>query len=134
MTTEMIIEFPGGPKRVDTHIRGFTVKTDSSIEGGGEGLAPSPGAIFLAGLGSCTASTGRTYCRTHGFPIPEQVKAIVHSNPETGVVERIEFEFIVPEGFPEDHLEALTRAAGACDVKKMWQNVPEFSATARINR
>ena len=89
MTTEMIIEFPGGPKRVDTHIRGFTVKTDSSIEGGGEGLAPSPGAIFLAGLGACTASTGRTYCRTHGFPIPEQVKAIVNLRRKKGDIQSI---------------------------------------------
>ncbi len=130
MAREFIIEFPGGPKRVDTKRDKFVIKTDSPVESGGEGLFASPGATFLAGLGACTASTGRTYCRNHNLPIPKQVRMLVHSNEE-GEVENIEFDFIMPADFPEDHFDALLRAAGLCDVKKMWKHFPEFASKAR---
>ena len=49
---EMEITFSGGA-RVDAHFGSFTIETDQSPLGGGEGSAPTPFATFLASLGTC---------------------------------------------------------------------------------
>lgn len=131
MAREFIIEFPGGPKRVDTKVGDYVISTDSSVEGGGEGLFPSPGSVFLAALGACTASTGRSYCRNHDLPIPLQVKMLVEWDETQEIVEKIDFEFIMPADFPEKHFDALKRAAGLCTVKGWWKHYPEIGSVAR---
>ena len=51
----MIVTFPGG-KRVDAEYDGFTIKTDQSPKGGGEGSAPQPFDLFLASIATCAGS------------------------------------------------------------------------------
>ena len=62
---EIIIDFPGGAK-VDAHFSGFTVKTDQSPKGGGEGSAPSPFSLFLASIGTCAGIYVLGFCRQRG--------------------------------------------------------------------
>ena len=131
MQTEIHMNYPGGAKRVDTRIGDFTVQTDSSKDNDGDGLFPSPGQVYLAGLGACTASTIRGYCRRNNLPLPLGVTATVHKNDETGVIEKVDLEIQTPPDFPAERLEALLRAAEACTVKKFWLNPPQFSTTIR---
>ena len=49
---EMIIDFPGGA-RVDAHFGQYTVHTDQPPQGGGDGSAPTPFALFLSSMGTC---------------------------------------------------------------------------------
>ena len=49
---EMEISFPGG-KKVDSHFKGFTIRTDQPEKAGGEGTAVSPTELFLASIGTC---------------------------------------------------------------------------------
>jgi ribosomal protein S12 methylthiotransferase accessory factor len=49
---EMTIDFPGGA-RVDAHFGSYIVTTDQPLHGGGQGLAPTPFATFLASIGTC---------------------------------------------------------------------------------
>jgi putative redox protein len=128
---EMIIDFPGGA-RVDAHFGPYTVKTDQPPMGGGEGSAPTPFAVFLASIGTCAGIYVLGFCRQRGLPT-EGIRIIqrMHSNPFSGVVEKIELEIQVPPSFPEKYRPSLVRAAELCAVKKHFERPPQFEITTR---
>jgi uncharacterized OsmC-like protein len=133
MQSEIYVDFPSTEGFfVDAHgVDGLTVHSET---GSPENrLYPSPGSYFVAGVALCTASTARTYCRKNGFPLPAKVICRVTENDESSNIEKIDFEIIAGPGFPQDRLDALTRAAGTCWVKKAWTIPPEFSATSRLD-
>lgn len=124
---EMLIDFPGGA-RVDAHFGPYTVKTDQPPMGGGEGSAPTPFALFLASLGTCAGIYVLGFCRQRGLPT-EGIRLIqrVHSNPMTGMVEKVDIEIQIPPTFPERYRDALVRSAELCAVKKHMENPPAFN-------
>ena len=124
---EMIIDFPGGA-RVDAHFGPYTVNTDQPPMGGGEGSAPTPFAVFLASVATCAGIYVLGFCKQRGLPT-DNVRIVqrLFSGPMSqGLVERIELEIQVPEGFPERYHDALVRSAGQCLVKRHFENPPEF--------
>lgn len=125
---EMIVDFPGGA-RVDAHFGDYTVKTDQPPMGGGEGSAPTPFAVFLASVATCAGIYVLGFCKQRGLPT-DGVRIVqrLYSGPMSqGLVEQIELEIQVPEGFPEKYHEALERSAGMCLVKRHFENPPEFN-------
>ncbi len=128
---EMIIDFPGGA-RVDAHFGPYTVKTDQPPMGGGEGSAPTPFAVFLASIGTCAGIYVLGFCRQRGLPT-DGIRIIqrMHSNPFSGMVEKIELEIQVPPSFPEKYRPSLIRAAELCAVKKHFERPPQFEITTR---
>jgi len=130
---EMIVDFPGGA-RVDTHFGDFTVKTDQPPQGGGQGSAPTPFAVFLASIGACAGIYVLGFCKQRGLS-PEGVRIVqrMHAGPfSQGMVERLELEIQVPPEFPEKYHEALIRAAGMCLVKRHFENPPEFDIHTEV--
>ena len=123
---EMVIDFPGGA-RVDAHFGPYTVMTDQPPQGGGEGSAPTPFALFQASLGTCAGIYVLGFCRQRGLPT-EGIRLTQRTIPEpgTGMVGRIELDIEVPPGFPEKYHEALIRAASQCAVKKHLEQPPAF--------
>lgn len=129
---EMIIDFPGGA-RVDAHFGPYTVKTDQPPQGGGEGSAPTPFALFLASLGTCAGIYALGFCRQRGLPTDGmRIIQRAQRNPLTGMVENIELEIQVPPTFPERYLDALVRSAELCAVKKHMETPPSFDVHARV--
>ncbi|MCK5054696.1 MAG: OsmC family protein [Anaerolineales bacterium] len=124
---EMEITFPGGA-RVDAHFGSFTINTDQSAQGGGEGSAPSPFATFLASLGTCAGIYVLSFLKQRGLPT-EGVRIIqkTHSNPATGMIGQIDLEIQIPEDFPEKYKDALIRSAELCAVKKHFDDPPRFN-------
>lgn len=124
---ELMIDFPGGAK-VDAHFSGFTVKTDQSPKGGGEGSAPSPFSLFLASIGTCAGIYVLGFCRQRNLPM-EGIKILekISTNPETGMTEEIAIEIQVPESFPAKYYDALIRSADQCAVKKHIDKPPKFN-------
>ena len=124
---EMIVDFPGGA-RVDAHFGEYTVKTDQPPMGGGEGSAPTPFAVFLASVATCAGIYVLGFCKQRGLPT-DGVRVVqrLYAGPMSqGLIERIELEIQVPDGFPEKYHEALVRSAGQCLVKRHFENPPEF--------
>jgi len=123
---EMVIDFPGGA-RVDAHFGPYTVRTDQPPQGGGEGSAPTPFALFLASLGTCAGIYVLGFCRQRGLPT-EGIRVVqrVVSDPMTGMIGRVELEIQVPPSFPEKYHEALIRSASQCTVKKHLEHPPAF--------
>ena len=130
---EMIVDFPGGA-RVDAHFGEYTVKTDQPPQGGGEGSAPTPFAVFLASVATCAGIYVLGFCKQRGLSA-EGVKIVqrLHSGPlSQGLVEKIELEIQVPPEFPEKYHEALIRSASMCLVKRHFETPPEFEIHTEV--
>ncbi|OGO29683.1 MAG: osmotically inducible protein OsmC [Chloroflexi bacterium RBG_16_52_11] len=128
---EMIIDFPGGA-RVDAHFGSFTVKTDQPPQGGGEGSAPTPFAMFLSTIGTCAGIYALGFCRQRGLST-DGLRIIQRSasNPITGMVEKVDLEIELPSGFPEKYRGAIINAVELCAVKKHLQQPPQFEITTK---
>ena len=129
---EMLIDFPGGA-RVDAHFGPYTVPTDQPPAGGGEGLAPTPFAVFLSSLGTCAGIYVLGFCRQRNLPV-EGIRIIerINSNPRTGLVDSVDMEIQVPLDFPEKYHKALILSAEQCKVKQQMDAPPTFNVTTRV--
>jgi ribosomal protein S12 methylthiotransferase accessory factor len=128
----MTVNFPGG-KRVDAEYGGFTIRTDQSPKGGGEGSAPQPFDLFLASIATCAGIYVKGYCDARGIPsdgIALQMQ--VERDHAQHRVARLVLEITLPAGFPEKHREAVVRAADLCAVKKHILNPPAFEIRAGV--
>ncbi len=123
---DMIVKLGPG-KKVDVEYKGFTIKTDQPVHGGGEGSAPAPFDYFLASIGSCAGIYALSFCEQRGIPV-DKVKIIQKHefNPEKRMIGKIKFEVIVPEEFPDKYKKAIISSINLCAVKKHMQDPPEF--------
>jgi putative redox protein len=125
---EMLIDFPGG-SRVDAHFGTFTVATDQPPVAS----APTPFALFLSSIGTCAGIYVLGFCRQRGLPADDiRILQRVHSNPYTGMVEKIDLEIQVPPSFPEKYRDSLIRSAELCAVKKHLEKPPRFEITTQV--
>lgn len=125
---EMLIDFPGG-SRVDAHFGNYTVATDQPPAAS----APTPFALFLSSIGTCAGIYVLGFCRQRGLPADDiHIVERVHSNPYNGMVEKIDLEIQLPEGFPEKYRDSLIRSAELCAVKKHLENPPKFEITTQV--
>ncbi|MBI2758505.1 MAG: OsmC family protein [Chloroflexi bacterium] len=124
---EMIIDFPGGSK-VDAHFGPFSVQTDQPPAAS----APTPFEIFLSSIGTCAGIYVLGFCKQRGLST-EGMKIVqrVSSNPMSGMVEKIDLEIQLPQGFPEKYREAVINSAQLCTVKKHLENPPKFDVTTK---
>ncbi|MEW6567351.1 MAG: OsmC family protein [Chloroflexota bacterium] len=128
---EMEVTFPGGA-RVDATFGTYTVRTDQPPQGEGEGSAPTPFATFLASLATCAGIYVLGFCRQRGLST-EGIRLIqrAYANSANGMVERVDIEIQVPEGFPEKYRPALVRSAEQCAVKKHLEHPPRFEISTQ---
>ncbi|MBS1250842.1 MAG: hypothetical protein MAG431_02439 [Chloroflexi bacterium] len=129
---EMIVDFPGGA-RVDAHFGDFTVKTDQSPRGGGEGAEPEPFALFLSSLATCAGIYVLNFCKHRGLPT-EDLRVVQRSiyDHQKRMVGKIELEIQVPPEFPQKYYSALVRSAEQCAVKKHIENPPAFEIMTEV--
>ncbi len=126
----MTVSFPGG-KRVDALYDGFTIRTDQSPKGGGEGSAPQPFDLFLASIATCAGIYVKGYCDSRGIATENlALRMQVERDHDQHRVGRLVLEITLPDGFPEKHREAIIRAADLCAVKKHILNPPAFEIRA----
>jgi len=128
---EMIIDFPGGA-RVDAHFGQYTVQTDQPPQGGGDGSAPTPFAVFLASMGTCAGIYVLGFCRQRGLSTDGiRIVQRMHSNPITGMVGKVDLEIQIPPTFPEKYRPSLIKSAELCAVKKHFEQPPTFEITTK---
>ena len=128
--SSMIVTFPGG-KRVDAEYGGFTIRTDQSPRGGGEGSAPQPFDLFLASIATCAGIYVKGFCDSRGVSAEGLgIEMRIERDPEHHRVRKLALEIRLPEGFPEKHREGVVRAADLCAVKKHILQPPAFAIRA----
>ena len=125
---EMLIDFPGG-SRVDAHFGPFTVATDQPPAAS----APTPFAVFLSSIGTCAGIYVLGFCKQRGLST-EGIRIVqrIHTNPMSGMVEKIDLEIQVPAEFPEKYRDSLIRSAELCAVKKHLENPPKFDVSTKV--
>ena len=127
---DMEIVFSGG-KKVDALYNGFTIRTDQSPLGGGEGTAPEPFDLFFASMGTCAGIYVLSFCQHHDLP-SEGIRLFqtVDRDPVSKMFSIVRIDIRVPETFPEKYHKALIRSAEQCTVKRhIVQKLPEFEIT-----
>jgi uncharacterized OsmC-like protein len=126
---EMDIYFPGG-KRVYADYNGFTIQTDQSVRGGGDGSAPAPFDLFLASIGTCAGIYALGFMQQRGIdPQGSKLTMRPRYNPALGLIERIDLELQTPPEFPEKYKDAIVNAMELCAVKKHLQQPPAFAVS-----
>lgn len=129
---DLEVTFPGGA-RVDADYGGFTIKTDQPWQGGGEGSAPTPFALFLASIGTCAGIYVLGFCRQRNIPTEDiRIRQRMSFNPVTRMIEKVDLDIDLPADFPERYAPALIKSAELCAVKKHLEQPPQFEIRTRI--
>lgn len=124
---DMKITFPGG-KKVNAEFNGFTHKTDQAITSGGEGSAPEPFALFLASIGTCAGIYVLRFCQQRGIDTKGmEIIQSMNFNLTSGMIDKIELNIVLPDGFPDKYKKAVINSANLCAVKKHLETPPQFS-------
>jgi len=70
----------------------------------------------------------RRQLRNWGIPVGAiLLLQVAHTNPMTGIIDPIEMEVRLPNGFSEQYKELWVRKAEPCSVKKHLESPPLFS-------
>ena len=130
---KMDITFPGGAG-VDAHFRGFTVRTDQPVKGGGLGSAPAPFDLFLASLGTCAGYYAVRFLQSRDLST-EGLRMSLEPvrDPETRRLTTIRMDVELPGDFPDKYEKAIVRAMDQCAVKKVMVDPPDFEVRAEIS-
>ncbi|HRZ42104.1 MAG TPA: OsmC family protein [Bacteroidales bacterium] len=116
-----------GNKKVNALVNGFTVKTDQSPQGGGEGTAPEPFTLFLASLGTCAGIYVKSFCDQRQLPADDiRLFQSIEYDQFKRMIGKINLEIRVPASFPEKYHDALVSTASLCAVKKHLHPDIEF--------
>jgi ribosomal protein S12 methylthiotransferase accessory factor len=128
---ELNIKFSGG-KRVDAEVGGFTIKTDQSAAGGGEGSAPESFTYFLSSIGTCAGIYVLGFCQARGIPTDDiHLTQHVEFDREKHRLSRVAIDIHLPASFPEKYRDAVRRAAETCAVKRALFDPPELVVETR---
>jgi len=122
----MEITFDGG-KMVTAHTHGHSIRTDQSLESGGENTAPAPFDLFLASIGTCAGIYVKSFCDNRKIPT-DNIKIIQKTdfNKETGLPVKITIDIKLPPDFPEKYKASVINVAELCKVKKSIADPPVF--------
>jgi len=123
---DMKITFPGGSK-VDAEYKGFTIKSDQPISGGGDSSAPAPFDMFLASIATCAGIYVLRFVEQRGMAAKDfELSMRTEKDSEKRMLSKIIFEVKAPDTFPAKYTNALIRAINLCAVKKHMHDPPEF--------
>ena len=130
---QMTTRFPGGA-RVDTSFGPYVVRTDQPPKAGGEGLAPTPFATFLATIGACAGTFILAFCHKRGLPVDDiSIVQTFDVDPQTGMVTGVHLTTHLPPEFPEKYRDALIRAAEQCTIAKQLEAPPRIEITTTVD-
>jgi len=120
------VQFPGG-KRVDVQAGEFLIKTDQSVQHGGDATAPEPFTLFLASMATCAGIYALGFCQKRELATDGLDLRMICERDEKGVmVTKMTLQLTLPKGFPEKYRDGVVRAMDLCTVKKHLTNAPEF--------
>jgi putative redox protein len=128
----MEITFDGG-KVVSAHTRGHIIKTDQSLDNGGENSAPAPFDLYLAAIGTCAGIYVKSFCDNRKIPT-DNIKIIQNTefSKETGLPVTITIDIQLPSDFPEKYRASVISVAELCKVKKSIASPPVFEIISSI--
>ncbi len=119
------VTFPGGMK-VAAEVGEFTVTADQSESSGGDNSAPSPFALFLSSIATCTGMTVLAFCQNKGIDTTDLKMEVDTERNDDGDVTKVITKITRPDDFPEKYVGAIEHITKTCKVKRNIENPPEF--------
>lgn len=117
--------------RVNARLGKHVVKTDQKVHAGGEDSAPAPFDYFLASLATCAGIYVKVFCDKRDIDSSEIRIIQKHRNdPQTGKLNGIDLDIVLPADFPEKYREAVIKAADRCAVKRLLKDPPAIEVRA----
>jgi putative redox protein len=119
-----------GNKRVNALIDGFTVKTDQTVQSGGENSSPTPFNLFLASLGTCAGIYVKSFCDQRGIDSSAMHITMDYDyDPVRKMVAKLILHIHVPADFPIQYEAAVIKTASLCAVKRHLSETIENEIT-----
>jgi putative redox protein len=128
MSRHTIVASATGPAAFAVTVREHVVELDQPVRAGGDDEAPTPLEMLSVALAGCIALYARKYCRANGLEdagLSVEVKPIWREHP--GRIGRFDVTLHLPDGFPEEHRDALEYAARECPVHHTLMHAPEIA-------
>lgn len=117
-----------GRKKVNANYKGIVIKTDQSVEAGGDGSAPAPFDLFLASVGTCAGIYVKSFCDQRGIPTEDiRIYQSLNYNMDKKLIGEINLDIKLPPDFPEKYRDAVINAANLCAVKKHFLDPPQIN-------
>ncbi|MFH2061312.1 MAG: OsmC family protein [Pseudomonadota bacterium] len=114
---EFNITFPE-KKRVDVRFKTFELKTDQSIENGGEESAPEPFELFLSSIGACAGIYAKSFCDFRKLSTSGMHLSLdVFFKDGQKLMETIKITLYVNQAFPEKYIRSIIKSMNGCAVK-----------------
>lgn len=124
------VTFPGG-KKVAAEVGEFTVTADQSENDGGDSSAPSPFALFLSSIATCTGMTILAFCQNKGIDTTDLKMEMDTERNDDGDLIKIITKVTRPKDFPERYIGAIEHITKTCKVKRNIENSPEFETIVK---
>lgn len=130
----MLVSFPGGEK-VNVDFDGYSVKTDQSIEHGGEATSPNPFQYLFVALAAYAGHSASSFYLKRGVDTQKmKLEFNYQVEPDTKLLTNVEIFLNVDSSFPEKYDKAVLKAIDLCTVKKQIRPEVNFKSTIkRIN-
>ena len=107
------------------HVRGRDVVSDMSEEDGGQAAGFTPAELLAGSLGACIAMMVQGYCDKTGYTdgdVGVNLTIELADNPKR--VGAIVIDVELPNGFPEDRIDAVRRIAELCTIHETLSHPP----------
>ena len=105
-------------------VRSHEVTSDMALDSGGRDAGPSPTELLAGSLGACMAMMVQSHCDRHGYDGDVDVSLTIEYADNPKRIGRIVADLELPEGVPEDKIEAIKRLAMRCPVHATLEHPP----------
>jgi len=105
-------------------VRGHEITSDYLEDDGGQDRGPSPVELLAASLGACIAMIVQSYCENHGYGGDVGVSLTTELADKPKRIERIVVDLELPDGIPEDRMQAIKRVAQRCPIHETLKSPP----------
>ena len=108
-------------------VRGHEVSSDMSEQDGGRDAGLAPAEMLAGSLGACIAMMVQSYCDSHGYTdgdVEVSVTIDLVDNPKRVGGFAVDVE--LPDGFPEERIDAVKRVAELCPVHETLRTPPRI--------
>jgi uncharacterized OsmC-like protein len=109
------------------NVRQHEVRSDMSLDDGGQDAGPSPTELLVGAFGACLGMAVARYCQTIGCPSGEIGLYLTYQLADRPKrIENIVVDMELPEGFPPERLAAVRKVVHSCPVHNTLTKPPKI--------
>ena len=116
-----------GIQKFSINVRQHEVRSDMSLDDGGQDAGPSPTELLVGAFGACLGMAVARYCQTIGCsPGGIELYLTYQLADRPKRIENIVVDLELPDDFPPERLAALRKVLNTCPVHNTLTNPPKI--------